>query len=116
MISQRSLMDYEIGAKVTETSKLSILNHPLKQSQEELMLSLYAHNSKGFTDFEMKKALLAYNIIIPLSSIAARRNGINRTMVEKKGCGQVILLYGEIRKNQTTGKFCRVWEYKKNGL
>lgn len=101
-----------ISRNVRETSVLSNAETE-KETQIMRMLELYRVNPKGLTDEEMKIKLYDYyDILMPNSTVSARRNDINKNHVrfcEKNGLHAANLLVGTDRRNNLTGRLAMVW-------
>ena len=98
--------------KVRSTSKDSLQNHDDRFSQVRLVELLLKNAPQGLTDCELQQCLRSSEVFLPLSSVSARRNDVNRLYRETKGL-VVLNIDGEKRKNPQTNKSCLVWRYVK---
>jgi hypothetical protein len=98
--------------RVTETSKESLKNHKDRFSQVRLVEGLLRNAPAGLTDFELQRCVASAGVILPLSSISARRNDVNQLYKEQRGL-VVVNVNKESRINPNTGKKNLVWRFLK---
>jgi len=83
-----------------------------KNTQLAYIERLLRLHPEGLSDFQIRKELNKKSIFIPLSTVSARRNDINKKYVER-GVGQVVInVNRETRLNPTTNKSCLVWKWR----
>jgi len=105
---------FKKGGNVTETSKQSyaeVTTSNQKQAQVGMVENLLKNFSDGLCDFEIQYLLRSQFVKIPLSSVAARRNDVNKKYMEVYNAHVVIHRDGDYRKNPDTNKSCRVWRW-----
>ena len=108
-----SLFEFCSGeTKVRDTSIESFKDLQDKDKQCKVVEKLLRQAEHGLTDFELRKLLREFRIDIPLSSVSARRNDLNRIHAELVSYSVVYGKSGERRRNPITGKLCQVWRWR----
>lgn len=100
--------------RVTETSKESYKDinlDPTTQGQVGYVENILRNREDGCTDWELCQLLKDRGINIPLSSVAARRNDVNRKYA-KTHSTHVVVWQGDVRENPITRKANRVWRWR----
>ena len=104
-------------SNVTETSRAAyhdpeFIESRLSQEEQVKHLFIFAGDN-GLTDFELREQLRKqYQVIIPLSSCSARRNGCNKFYSKQYGYNVIIHTAGDYRINPKTNKSARVHKWR----
>ena len=107
-------LDEFSGRIVRETSIESFQDLPCKDSHVELVEKLIKDSVSGLTDFEIRDLLKErFGVIIPLSTVSARRNDVNVKYADIISGFVVINVNNETRISPYSNKSCLVWKWKK---
>ena len=101
----------KVARLVRETSTESYHNHCDKDSQVMLVEGLLRDAPEGLTDYELREQLILHGVTLPLSSVSARRNDVNKKHRDK-GLHVVVNVDKESRVNPRSGKRNLVWRYR----
>jgi len=96
---------------VRETSTESYHNLDNQESQVALVEEVLRNAPEGLTDYELRNELVLHGVVLPYSSVAARRNDVNKKHKALKG-HVIININKEQRINPNTLKKNLVWRYK----
>jgi len=91
---------------VPDTSREAYHKLEQKDSQCALMLELYQAHPQGFTDDEMRRSLARRGVVVPNSTVSARRNDINRFVGKA-------LIVTDAKKMNISGRRALVWVFNK---
>lgn len=107
MISYKAMSN---NTKLTQyTSIESYKNLEDQTTQVNYIKKLLERNTEGLCDFQIRKELIKKGVNIPLSTVSARRNDINKESAEQGRGHLVVNINQEKRLNPSTKKSCLVW-------